>query len=552
MAMTRTSSGLLTGLLVVAGSVLPVAGAWCQDEATAAAIVASSTRADHPATFTYCNRAIAELRATVLSRAPADRAAAAVRVLDRLIEDGSSPTVSIQPLGGARMMAVNGQSVFAILPLDVETLAGETLDGNATLAASHLERALQDAIEARTPVRLLTDAAQAVSGTLMFIGLIWLQRRLHRRVIVRLDAISDRLVDRLHAGEVVRGARIARLLRRGVTFTAYVLGLLLTYNWLTFVLKRFPYTRPWGESLRSLLIDNLERLGVVLLWAAPGVCVVLLIMGLTRLAVRLSNWFFDAVGHGQITAPGVHPDTAPSTRRLAAALLWLFALALAYPFLPGSGSEAFKGVSVFVGLMISLGSSGIINQMMSGLTITYARALRIGDFVRIGDVEGTVIHSGALSTKVRTNRQEEVTIPNAVVVSQVTTNYSRGAEADGVYVATSVTIGYDTPWRQVQALLLIAAEHTPGVRHEPAPRVILKALGDFYVEYVLLICPERPDRRVLVLDGLHARILDAFNEYGVQIMSPNYESDPHAPKVVPRDQWYAPPARVRSTVGRNE
>jgi small-conductance mechanosensitive channel len=282
------------------------------------------------------------------------------------------------------------------------------------------------------------------------------------------------------------------------------------------------------------------------------VCVVLLIMGLTRLAVRLSNWFFDAVGHGQITAPGVHPDTAPSTRRLAAALLWLFALALAYPFLPGSGSEAFKGVSVFVGLMISLGSSGIINQMMSGLTITYARALRIGDFVRIGDVEGTVIHSGALSTKVRTNRQEEVTIPNAVVVSQVTTNYSRGAEADGVYVATSVTIGYDTPWRQVQALLLIAAEHTPGVRHEPAPRVILKALGDFYVEYVLLICPERPDRRVLVLDGLHARILDAFNEYGVQIMSPNYESDPHAPKVVPRDQWYAPPARVRSTVGRNE
>ena len=137
--------------------------------------------------------------------------------------------------------------------------------------------------------------------------------------------------------------------------------------------------------------------------------------------------------------------------------MWLFALALAYPYLPGSDTDAFKGVSVFVGLIISLGSSGIVTQMMSGLTLTYSRALRVGDFVRIGDVEGTVTYLGSLSAKIKTLRNEEVTIPNAVVVANQIINYSRLAGSEGVYVGTSVTIGYDVPWRQVQALLLQAA-----------------------------------------------------------------------------------------------
>jgi small-conductance mechanosensitive channel len=184
--------------------------------------------------------------------------------------------------------------------------------------------------------------------------------------------------------------------------------------------------------------------------------------------------------------------------------------------------------------------------MMSSFMITYSRALRIGDYVRIGDVEGTVTHMGMLSTKVKTPRREEVTIPNSVLVSNTTTNYSKFAGSDGVYVPTSVTIGYDTPWRQVEALLLMAADRTEGVRREPKPVVFQTALQDFYVQYTLLVSLEQPQLRGPVLNRLHANIQDVFNEYGVQIMSPNYEADPAAPKVVPKDRWFEAPGRSES------
>jgi small-conductance mechanosensitive channel len=197
---------------------------------------------------------------------------------------------------------------------------------------------------------------------------------------------------------------------------------------------------------------------------------------------------------------------------------------------------------VFLGLMVTFGSSGLVSQIVSGFTLTYSRALRLGDFVRIGDVEGTVTHLGVLSTKVKTVWNEDVTIPNAVVVSQTTTDYSRLGDTEGVFIPTSVTIGYDTPWRQVHAMLLQAAERTPGFRLEPKPMVLQESLEDFYVKYTLFACLERQDQRPFVLAVLHANIQDVFNEYGVQIMSPNYVLDPAAPKVVPKKDWYAAPA----------
>jgi small-conductance mechanosensitive channel len=184
---------------------------------------------------------------------------------------------------------------------------------------------------------------------------------------------------------------------------------------------------------------------------------------------------------------------------------------------------------------------------MSGFTITYSRALRLGDFVRIGDVEGTVTHLGVLSTKLRTLRNEDVTVPNAVVVSQTTMDFSRYGDTAGVFTPTTVTIGYDAPWRQVHAMLLQAAQRTAGIRREPAPLVLQASLEDFYVKYMLLVCLERQDQRPIVLAAMHANIQDVFNEYGVQIMSPNYVLDPAAPKVVPKKDWYAAPAAAERT-----
>jgi len=251
---------------------------------------------------------------------------------------------------------------------------------------------------------------------------------------------------------------------------------------------------------------------------------------------------FDSVERGRLTLPGVYPDTAPPTRRLIIAGVWMSALAMAYPYVPGSGTDGVKGISVFIGVVLSFGSTGVIQHLVSGLMLTYARAAHVGDFARIGEVEGTILEIGPLATKVRTPFGEEVTIPNAVVVSQTLTNYSTGGGGSAAYLPTSVTIGYDTPWRQVEALLLAAARRTTGLRVTPPATVWRVSLDDFYVKYTLLVTPEDPCHRAQVLDRLHGHILDAFNEHGVQIMSPHYMGDPAGAKVVPPSQWYAPPA----------
>src|SRR5581483_9679378 len=318
-----------------------------------------------------------------------------------------------------------------------------------------------------------------------------------------------------------------------------LINLVVLYAAVGFVLREFPYTRPWGESMRGFLIATLETLALKAAHAIPGLFTVVVILGVTRLFVRLLGVWFRAVEHGQIQVSWLYPETAQPTRRIVAALLWVFATIVAYPYMPGSETEAFKGVGVFFGLMLTFGSSGLVGQIMSGFMITYSRAVRIGDFVRIGDVEGTVTHVGVLSTKITSPLDEAITIPNAVVVVQTTTDYSRHG---GLFTPTSGTIGNDPPWRQIHAMLLQAARRTEGVRAEPQPTVLQAGLEDFYVKYTLWVCLERQHARPFVLASLHANIQDVFNEYGVQIMSPNYVIDPAAPKVVPKEEWFAAPA----------
>jgi small-conductance mechanosensitive channel len=324
---------------------------------------------------------------------------------------------------------------------------------------------------------------------------------------------------------------------------AIVLGLIVTYFAVTFILRQFPYTRPWGESMRSFMLDRVGALGLGMVHAVPALFTVLLIAIVARFVSRLLHLLFNAIEQRRLEVAWIHPETAQPTRRLVTALLWGFALVMAYPYLPGSETDAFKGASVFLGLVLSLGSSGFVNQIMSSFMITYSRALHVDDYVRIGEIEGTVMELGMLSTKIRTPRGEEVTLPNANVVSQTMTNYSVSEGVEGIYAATSVTIGYDTPWRQVESLLLMAAERTPEMRKSPPPAVRKSALEDFYVKYTLFVCPGRPRQRLAALSALHANILDVFNEYGVQIMSPNYEADPEGRKIVPKEHWHDAPAK---------
>jgi small-conductance mechanosensitive channel len=499
---------------------------------------------DQFAQLSFANRYIITFRASVVPRDPAERAAGARRALERLTGAGLAGPVGSRPLLGASILTVAGQDVFAILPEDVDEAADETLEQLTAATIARVQLALKEAAEARAPALLAWGLAKSLAVTVLLAVLLWLVARLYRLAVGRLMERAEARVARSRVGGATALMRATRLfdLARGLVRLAIAATVaFLIYAWLTFVLQRFPLTRPWGEALRGYLIDTVTMLALGTLHALPGLFTALLIFLAIRFVVRMLGLVFDAVQQNQIQLGTLSGAKAATTRRLVTTLLWLFAIVVAYPYLPGSNTEAFKGVSVFLGLVISLGSSGIVNQLMSGFMLTYSGALEPGEYVQVGDVEGTVTSLGVLSTKIRNKRNEEITIPNAVVISGKTVNFSRHAAA-GVYVPTAVTIGYDTPWRQVEALLLIAAGRTPGLRQDRPPSVLQTSLSDFYVEYTLLVCVADPAQRLPALAALRAHIQDAFNEHGVQIMSPHYEADPEGAKLVPRDKWFAAPA----------
>jgi small-conductance mechanosensitive channel len=429
-----------------------------------------------------------------------------------------------------------------IAPADVDTLSGETVETVTDAAAARLQVALAETAELRAPGRMLRAGGLSLAITAVLAGLLWLLRRLDRLLARRFADLTERRLLGKSAGVTLVASQLVDVCYRALRLLLAATALALVYLWLANVLRRFPYTRPWGESLRALLVTHLSALGATLVDAAPGLFAVALIMVAARWASKAVALLFDAVERGRVSLPGVYPDTAPPTRRLVIAGVWMSALAMAYPYIPGSNTDGVKGMSVFIGVILSFGSAGVIQHLVSGLMLTYARAAHVGDFARIGDVEGTILQIGPIATKMRTPIGEEVTIPNAVVVSQTLTNYSTNGDGPAAYLPTSVTIGYDTPWRQVEALLLAAAGRTTGLRGTPPATVWRVSLDDFYVKYTLLVAPDDPCRRAELLDRLHGHILDAFNEHGVQIMSPRYVTDPRSPKVVPPSQWYAPPA----------
>ena len=326
----------------------------------------------------------------------------------------------------------------------------------------------------------------------------------------------------------------------------WVLALLAVYVWLGKLLALFPYTRAWGERLSAFLFGVLSKVVEGIASAVPNLFVALVIVLIARFVARLSDGLFERVKTRQIQVGWLDPELAGTTRRIVKVAIWLFALAMAYPYLPGAQTEAFKGVSVLVGLMISLGASNLIGQLASGLIITYSRILRRGEFVRIADHEGTVTELGMFGTRIRSGMGEEFHLPNSMVLGAVTKNYSRAVNGTGFTIDTTVTIGYDTPWRQVQAMLMEAAQRTKGLLADPAPRVIQTSLSDFYVEYRLIgqAVPSEPQPRSEVMNALHGNIQDVFNEYGVQIMSPHYLGDPPDAKWVPMRDWHKAPART--------
>ncbi len=489
------------------------------------------------------NRTIAELRVGIDGLTVAERIERIQRRIAALTDESLAKPTTTRP---ATIDGVVGQMIFAgpdlLLILTKDDVApGQDPADAAKEVVGNLRQLFDAQLAQRRPETLLWACVWSGLATIVLIVCLWLILRARRRIHARLEALRLKLPHLAGVDTVPVARGILRLLL-GSAFWA--VGGLLLYVWLAEVLAQFPYTRPLADALGRHLLDVASVILTAVLGSLPGLGMVLLIFILTRIAGRALDSFFTGVENGAIVIGWMEPDTAKATRRIASIVLWLFAIIVAYPYMPGSSSEAFKGVSVFAGLLLTFGSAGIVNQMMSGLLVVYSRMMKPGDMVKVGEVSGQVTELGFLSTKVRTATGHEVILPNATLTSGSVSNFSRYDKSIGPQVVTAITIGYDTPWRQVHGLLHLAASRTPGLVPEAKPEVLQTALSDFYVEYQLRCRLERVEDRVRVLSDLNAQVLDAFNEFEVQIMSPHFVRQPDAPVLVPVDAQAPPPATI--------
>jgi len=525
---------------------------WAGALALLALIAALPARAQAPALDEEILHAPVEVDGKILfpvvgtSAFPAERRAAEIarriRVLARnrdVAPDALQRTDS--EVGIA--IAAGGLTVLTVTDTDARAV-GLSRHEFADAVVRRIGRAIQDFRDERRARNLLNASAwaagitaAAVAGAALFLFLMRrLRRALGRRAEKPIEAV------RIQSFELVRAESIRRWLRTLPRALA-ALGLaLIVLIWLRVVLDLFPWTRHVSRPLGSWLLDPLEKLGAAFVSKIPDLIFLAILFLILRAVLKLVRRFFEAVERGQIVFSSFEPEWADPTYKLVRLAVFVLGAVVAYPYIPGSSTDAFKGISIFLGILASIGSTSAIANVVAGYSMIYRRAFRVGDRIRIGELVGDVSQIRLQVTHLRTAKNEEVIVPNSTILRSEVINYSSVSRDTGLILHTRVRIGYDTPWRQVEAMLRTAADRTPGLLKDPLPFVLQRELGTSAVDYEVNAYSSDPQAMFRTLSALHRNVLDIFNEYGVTIMTPSYEGDPERSKVVPKDRWYAPPA----------
>jgi small-conductance mechanosensitive channel len=495
-------------------------------------------------------------RATLGEFSPSERAAAAAQRVKQALAAGGEGWTSVKPTPHGLLVLIDDRPMFTVVRGDALEALGETPEDLANAASRRLRTVWHEAQERTDPRAIMRAALKVTLATIALILCLVVVVRVARALRAWIANDWGKRIESMHAGRF--GAKVAAflplLMSRASIVAAWLASLFVVFVFLTYALGQFVATRPLAEQLSGSLLALMSGMLGAVGEAIPGLFVSILIFLLAWVATQVSTHVFHHVETSRMRIGVLDRHTAPATRRIANASIWLFAVAMAYPYLPGSHTEAFKGLTVILGVMVSIGASGLVGQIASGVMLVYTRAVAVGEYVKVQECQGTVTELGLFVTRLRTGMGEEIALPNALVLGSVIHNFSRAAKGRGFVLDTTVTIGYDAPWRQVHAMLLAAAGNVPSVLRDPAPYVMQTALSDFYVEYRLVVCADsdQPAMRARIASDLNASIQDEFNRHGVQIMSPHYRFDPKQPKVVPEAQWYAAPAVAPpgETIGR--
>ena len=514
---------LLLGLVSTAATAAPPKEAPAVPAPSAPAAKAPSKPA--PAPVILEGKTLLYFREPALGSSPEERARNAGGNIGKLVENRAFRPDSIKVVDDDMASLIVAEGTVLLRVFDRDAAAeGATRQALAERYAEAIRAAIAAHNVAFSFRSLLFGAIYAVVATAVLLVILFGYRYLFSRLYPRLRALRETSIRsvRVQSFEILHADRIVWLLVTLVRWFRILTTAVLVYIWMLYVLSLFPWTRGIAEAILGYILDPLRHFGGAILASLPDLFVIAVVVFITRYFIKLARFFFDEVEKGKVVLPGFYADWAGPTYKIVRFFILAFALTVAFPFIPGSKSEAFKGVSIFLGVLFSLGSTSTIANVMAGLSITYMRAFKVGDRVRIGDTVGDVIDQTLLVTHLRTIKNEDVTVPNAMVLNAHIVNYSARAREEGLILHTAVTIGYDAPWRTVHELLIEAARKTPCILVTPAPFVLQTALNDFYVTYELNAHTDDPQQMVNTYSALHRYIQDTFNEAGVEIMSPHY------------------------------
>jgi small-conductance mechanosensitive channel len=437
----------------------------------------------------------------------------------------------------------SGKALLSVLEADAE-FEGVLRVVLAETLRNSIAESIKDYRHDHKPDVLTKNALYALASTVVLIallyGVFWVFRRLNGFLERRGKLHMQKL--EAQSKHIFRAKQFWGLLQGTLRIFRALVVLFLVYVFANFVLGLFPRTRYTAYTMLQFVADPLGAMVDGVIDFIPSLVFLVVMFFITRYGLKLSRVVFTAIANKRLQIKGFEADWAWPTYRIVRVGIIIFALVIAYPYIPGSKSDAFKGISIMLGVLLSLGSTSVISNVIAGYTMTYRRAFRIGDRVKIGDTVGDVMNMRVLVTHLRTPKNEEIVVPNSTILNGEVTNYSTMARDQGLILHTTVGIGYDVPWRQVEAMLLLAAEDTEGLLKEPKPFIRQKSLADFAVNYELNAYCGDASQMMKLYTEMHRNIQDVFNENGVQIMSPAYKGDPAEPKIVPKDRWHTPPA----------
>lgn len=469
-----------------------------------------------------------EIQAKIGIFTPQQRAQATSGRIKSLAEDLSIPAdaLKVKDQKNATSIVANGQDVLVLTEDDAEAAQ----KSRQTLASEHLivtQAAVTRYRESRTLKSLLLSGLYACIATMGLLGLFFLLGRGFSRLYGQLHAWRGTRIPalRMQDLELLTASQITDFLIRVARFVKKIGLLLLFYGYVTLVLSLFPWTKQFGNSLSGYIFAALDGSLEAFVAYLPNLFVIALVIIITYYALRFVKFIFVQLGRARDFS-WFYPEWVEPTYKLATFLVMAIAIIVAFPYLPGAQSPAFQGVTLFLGLLVSLGSSTAVSNVVAGVILIYTRAFQTGDRVKIGDAIGDIVVKTLLVTRIRTIKNVVITIPNAAVLNAQIINYSALAQdkSSRLILHTTITLGYDVPWRHVHTTLIQAAQATPHILGEPSPFVLQTSLDDFYVSYELNAYTDRPTIMARIYSELHQNIQDCCNQGGIEILSPHYRA----------------------------